>query len=571
MISDNALIAFECMDTIQKSSDRKGKFCAYKLDLSKAYDRVDWTFLEGAMKRMGFDEQWIKWIMACVTSVRYAVRFNGALLEPFMPTRGLRQGDPLSPYLFLLVGEGLPTLIQTEINNQALKELKICRRAPGISHLLFADDSLLFFEANADQATKVSNVLKTFERCTGQLLSPNKCSILLGNKVSEGDGKDTMNILKVEKESFEEKYLGLPVPEGRMKDGHFEPIKERCHKKCNDWCEKYMSSGAKEALIKSVVQAMPNHAMSVFKFSVSLCDDLAQIIRNFWWGDETDKKKTHWKAWEKIAVPKHFGGMGFKDPRLFNQALLARKAWRLIKYPDSLCARFLKARYYPNGELTDTAFSKNPSPGWQVATAPPPTTSAPPAANSPTATASVPEKAEYSCCLSPPPIRNANHSQGSPRRRSATATPELPPPPHIRYHDALQRDWGTWVSYITDRNTTRRIWLGTFQSAAHTTWKHEVQNARLNDNDRGGLNFPLGCEEPVPKFFAPPSRFRAAALAREDREAWNAWRPTAPTRSTWTISGGSTPNAWRGRRRRTPCTRGAAEEGAPATFDDFDD
>jgi hypothetical protein len=150
-----------------------------------------------------------------------------------------------------------------------------------------------------------------------------------------------------------------------MKDGQFKPIKERCRKKCNDWCEKYMSSGAKEALIKSVVQAMPNYAMSIFKFSVSLCDELAQIIRNFWWGDEIDKKKTHWKAWEKIAVPKHFGGMGFRDPRLFNQALLARQAWRLIKYPESLCARLLKARYYPNGDLTDTSFSKNPSPGWQ--------------------------------------------------------------------------------------------------------------------------------------------------------------------------------------------------------------
>jgi hypothetical protein len=97
MITDNALMAFECIFALQNNSNKSGKLCAYKLDLSKAYDRVDWTFLEGTMRKMGFAEKWINWIMSCVTSVRYAVRLNGTLLEAFSPTRGLRQGHPLSP------------------------------------------------------------------------------------------------------------------------------------------------------------------------------------------------------------------------------------------------------------------------------------------------------------------------------------------------------------------------------------------------------------------------------------------------------------------------------------------
>ena len=107
------------------------------------------------------------------------------------------------------------------------------------------------------------------------------------------NGENVASVLSVQTTSFEEKYLGLPVPEGRMKDDKFQPAKEKLRKKCSDWCEKYMSGAAKEALIKSVAQAMSTYAMSVFKFSAGLCDDLSQIIRNFWWGDEEDNKKTH--------------------------------------------------------------------------------------------------------------------------------------------------------------------------------------------------------------------------------------------------------------------------------------
>jgi hypothetical protein len=114
--------------------------------------------------------------MACVTIMRYSIRFSGHLLDPSTPTHGILQSDPLSPYLFLFVVDGLSWLIRKEIENNALKELHICRRAPRISHLLFANDSLLFFEDTIEQANIVKGILDRYEPSIGQLVSLGKCS-----------------------------------------------------------------------------------------------------------------------------------------------------------------------------------------------------------------------------------------------------------------------------------------------------------------------------------------------------------------------------------------------------------
>lgn len=120
LITNKALIAFECLHAINSSTDERNRFCAYKLDLSKAYDRVDWSFLKNVLLKLGFHCSWVDRVITCVSSVRYTVRFNGAMSAPFIPSRGLRQGDPLSPYLFLFVADGLSTLISNKVQHGSL-------------------------------------------------------------------------------------------------------------------------------------------------------------------------------------------------------------------------------------------------------------------------------------------------------------------------------------------------------------------------------------------------------------------------------------------------------------------
>lgn len=169
--------------------------------------------------------------------VRYSVRFNGAMSALFSPTRGLRHGDPLSPYLFLFVADGLSKLIDRKVQMGHMQELKICRAAPGISHLLFADDTLLFFKANSDQAGHVKDVLETYSRCTGQSINPAKCSIMFNEKGQQTVHDEVKQILGVQLAAFEAKYLGLPTPSGRMKGDRFQNLKERLGKRLNDYTE----------------------------------------------------------------------------------------------------------------------------------------------------------------------------------------------------------------------------------------------------------------------------------------------------------------------------------------------
>ena len=159
-----------------KKSGKDG-FMAIKLDISKAYDRVEWNFIELVMRRLGFHEIWVGWVMKCITTVTYSVLINGEAYGRISSTRGLRQGDPLSSYLFLLCMEAFLALISDACNRNLLNGVSICRGYPRVLHLFFADDSLFFCKAESAEVSKFVEVLKHFEAASGQKINMDKYSV----------------------------------------------------------------------------------------------------------------------------------------------------------------------------------------------------------------------------------------------------------------------------------------------------------------------------------------------------------------------------------------------------------
>ena len=210
LITDNILLAYESIHTIKKKRGKRG-LCAVKLDMHKAYDRVEWNFLEKIMLKMGFAQRWIDLVMACVKTVKYKVRVNSMETETFTPTRGIRQGDPLSPYLFLLVAEGLSSLLKGAEIREELKGVRVCRDAPAISHLLFADDSLILMESTRENAVKLKSILDRYCANSGQKVSEEKCSIFFSQNTNVTVKAEICEALNIITESLSDKYLGLPA------------------------------------------------------------------------------------------------------------------------------------------------------------------------------------------------------------------------------------------------------------------------------------------------------------------------------------------------------------------------
>jgi hypothetical protein len=293
MITDNVLLAYELTHYLQTRRGAGDSFAAVKLDMSKAYNRVEWCFLEKMMLRLGFHEQWVNTIMKCVTTVKYRIKVNGDLTEEIVPERGLRQGDPLSPYLFLFCAEAFSCLLHAAEEDGDLIGVKVSQEAPSINHLLFADDSLLLLKIDDRSANSLQQILSLYEDCSGQAINKDKSSVMFSKNARRADKQRLMCDLEITKEAHNEKYLGMPVYMGRSKERTFTYLKDRVWKRVQGWKEKLLSKAGKEILIKAVAQAIPSYAMSCFDLTKSLCDDLSTMICRFWWSQQDHENKIH--------------------------------------------------------------------------------------------------------------------------------------------------------------------------------------------------------------------------------------------------------------------------------------
>ncbi|KAL6225315.1 hypothetical protein ACLB2K_004165 [Fragaria x ananassa] len=331
--------------------------------MSKAYDRVEWSFLETVLSKLGFCGKWLRWVMNCVRTVRYSFLVNSEPSRDITPTRCLRQGDAISPYLFLVCAEVLSRMINEAETNDRIHGIRVCTGAPVVNHLFFADDSFIFSKAEVEDVLSMKHIFVAYERMSGQQINYDKSCISFSKNVPVWKQDDLAAMLGVKRVLKHDKYLGLPTELSYSKDEAFRFLVDRVRKQTQGWRDKTLSGAGKEVLIKSIIQSISTYVMSCFKLPGHLCKEMHQLMAKFGWGEFGDERKIRWISWDRLCSTKKEGGLGFRDMNVFNRALLAKQGWRMICRPQSLLAQVVK--YFPSTCFMQAEIRKNMSYSWR--------------------------------------------------------------------------------------------------------------------------------------------------------------------------------------------------------------
>ncbi|GJR59309.1 hypothetical protein Tco_1501471 [Tanacetum coccineum] len=361
-ISDNILLTQELMHNYHL--DRGPPRCAFKVDIQKAYDTVDWSFLKEVLLGFGFHVRLVGWIMECVTTTSFSISINGSLHGYFKGKRGLRQGDPLSPYLFTLVMEILTLMISRRVKATDLFTYhRYCSKLE-LVNLCFADDLFLFAHGDSNSASVIMDALNEFKQASG--LSPSLpkstayfCNVLNHVKLS------ILQILPFEEGRLPVKYLGVPLVSSRLIYRDCKELIEKVQSRVDNWKNKLLSTAGRLQLIQSVIGSLHVFWASVFMLPSRVLLDIEQIMRRFLWSHGNTRKGQAKVAWDVICLPRIEGGLGIRRLDPFNKALMVTHVWKLINRKESLWVQWIHTYKLRSRNFWDVPCRGNMTWGWR--------------------------------------------------------------------------------------------------------------------------------------------------------------------------------------------------------------
>ncbi|KAJ9535818.1 hypothetical protein OSB04_un001029 [Centaurea solstitialis] len=355
-ITDNILMAHELVAGYQRDVGRPR--CAFKIDLRKAYDTVDWTFLLHMLEGFGFHPVLRRWIEEMLTT-SFSIALNGESIGFFKGARGLRQGDPISPYLFTLIMEGFSMILRQCIDQATNFQYHQGCEDLHITHLCFADDLFVFTAANAESVEVLKTALDMFRVRSG--LEPNlaKSEVFFSN-VPLDDRQVILNLLPLATGSFPIRYLGVPLSSTCLRVGDFAPLVTKVKGRIRDWKSKFLSFAGRKQLISSVLQSMQLYWMMVYLVPSAVIHELEGLFRDFLWAQGESSRGKCKLAWETVCKPISCGGLGFKRLATWNRTLLTKQIWDILSKRQTLWVRWI----WDNRIHTGSLWSINPRPNW---------------------------------------------------------------------------------------------------------------------------------------------------------------------------------------------------------------
>ncbi|CAH9089943.1 unnamed protein product [Cuscuta europaea] len=320
--------------------------CMIKVDLRKAYDTISWDFLYNMLLHIGFPCKFIHWIMECVTTPSYSISINRVLHGHFIGKRGLRQGDPMSPLLFALCLEYLSRLLNVKTCEAPFKFHPKCGSLK-ISHIAYADDLMLFSRGDYPSIKILIDSLEEFGNISGLRVNYDKSNIFLGGMaIYELD--NILSLVDFKAGSFPVKYLGVPLAPLKISVTHFAPLLESISTYISAWNLKTLSYAGRVELIKAVIQGVHSFWLQMFPIPKVILDRITAMCRIFLWGCKYSRV-----SWADVCLPKHEGGLGIHDTKIWNSALLAKSFWDIHLKKDTLWVKWVHSVYLNGRSVWD--------------------------------------------------------------------------------------------------------------------------------------------------------------------------------------------------------------------------
>ena len=264
-----------------------------KIDLEKAYDRLEWGFVRNMSSSLNFHMDTVELILSCISTTSVSLHFNGEQLEEFQPSRGLRQGDPLSPYIFILRMESLSSLINKKCDDGVWGRVKASRNEPGFSHIFFVDDLLLFAKATQENCEAISEVLEEFCSVTGQKINYEKSKVYFSPVVSVEDRADLTHQLGISETNNLGNYLDFPLRHKGRNRNEFQFVIDKVQAKLAGWKTNCLSLAGILVLLKATVTPIVEYYMQCCKLPVRVSERIDKFTRDFLWGSNDDRRRLH--------------------------------------------------------------------------------------------------------------------------------------------------------------------------------------------------------------------------------------------------------------------------------------
>ncbi|GJR88930.1 RNA-directed DNA polymerase, eukaryota [Tanacetum coccineum] len=346
-------------EVLQWCKSKKKQSLIFKVDFEKAYDSVRWDFLDEVLKKFGFGDKWCTWIQSCLRSSRGSIIINGSPTAEFQFHKGLKQGDPLSPFLFILIMESLHLSFQRVVDARMFKGITLSSSLM-LSHMFYADDVIFVGQWCDDNINTLVQVLECFFHASGLHINMNK-SKLMGVLVDDEKVKQAASKLGclILKPPFS--YLGSKVGGSMHRIQAWNEVVDRVYARLSKWKMKTLSIGGRLTLLKSVLGSMPIYHMSIFRVPMSVLRRLESIRSHFFNGHDPNSKRTSWVKWKNVLASKEKGGLGVSSLYALNRGLMFKWVWRFFTQNTSLWSRVIKAIHGEDGKVGKQVKSAFPS------------------------------------------------------------------------------------------------------------------------------------------------------------------------------------------------------------------